>query len=70
MEAMIEHSKTKHRRWANCLGRTLGHAELPLAELLLDYWRTAGMKVVGGSTWVEGGYEIQPGEGPAGNAER
>ena len=58
VEGMLEHSKTKHKRWLNCLGVTAGFAELPLAQLTRDYWQEAGLKVVGGSSWVEGGYEI------------
>jgi hypothetical protein len=56
VEVRLEHSKTKFRRWANCLGTTLGTAALPLARLLRDYWREANMRVV--ELPVEGGYEV------------
>ena len=55
VELMLEHSKTKFKRWSNCLGTTLGTAQLPLAQLMRDYWQASGMKVV---SWVEGGYEV------------
>ena len=47
----LEHSKTKHKRWSDCLGTTLGTAKLPLAQVLRDYWAESRMKVV---TCVEG----------------
>jgi hypothetical protein len=56
IELKLEHSKTKHKRWSNCLGTTLGSAALPLEKLLREYWEAAGMKVVELPT--EGGYEI------------
>ena len=55
VEAMLEHSKTKHRRWANCLGTTLGYAALPLAEMVRSYWAAANFKQV---SWDEGGYHV------------
>ena len=55
VEAMLEHSKTKHRRWANCLGTTVGYAALPLASMVREYWTEAGFKVV---SWDEGGYHV------------
>ena len=44
VEGMLEHSKTHFKRWVTCLGTTLGTAALPLADLLTDYWKEAGMK--------------------------
>ena len=55
VEMMLEHSKTKHKRWSNCLGTTLGTAQLPLAALLRKYWKEAKLQVV---TFVEGGHEV------------
>ena len=55
VELMLEHSKTKHKRWSNCLGTTLGAAQLPLAKLLREYWAECKWEAL---TWVEGGYEV------------
>jgi hypothetical protein len=55
VEGMLEHSKTKHKRWVSCLGTTLGFAELPLAKLVRDYWREAGHRP---TSYEEGGYRI------------
>ena len=55
IEGMLEHSKTKFKRFVNCLGTTRGKAELPFEKTLHRYWREAGMKVV---TWDEGGYKV------------
>ena len=55
VEGMIEHSKTKFKRWVSCLGTTVGHAQLPLASLVRSYWQEAGFRVV---SWTEGGFEI------------
>jgi len=55
VELMLEHSKTKHRRWTNSLGTTLGEAALPVSQLLRDWWRDAGMKVV---SYAEGEYDV------------
>ena len=55
VELMLEHSKTKHKRWSNCLGKTLGTGQLPLANILREYWKQAGMSEV---SWVEGGFEV------------
>jgi hypothetical protein len=56
VEGMLEHSKTKHKRWTACLGTTLGFAELPTARLLRDYWREAGHRA---HSYEEGGYRIE-----------
>ena len=53
IEGMIEHSKTKFKRFANCLGTTLGKAALPFESSLRAYWKESGMKTV---SWKEGGY--------------
>jgi len=55
IEAMLEHSKTKFKRYANCLGTTLGKAALPFEITLRQYWKDAGFKIV---SWVEGGFEF------------
>lgn len=55
IESMLEHSKTKFKRFVNCLGTTQGKAALPFERSLRRYWREAGMKVV---SWDEGGYHI------------
>jgi len=55
VEGMLEHSKTKHKRFVNCLGTTVGHAQLDLARICRDYWRESGMAV---SEWDEGAYRV------------
>jgi len=55
IEGMLEHSKTKFKRYVNCLGTTRGKAALPFEQTLRRYWREAGMKVV---SWEEGGYRV------------
>ena len=56
VEAMLEHSKTKHRRWSTSLGTTLGQAALPVAQTVRDYWQVAGLTTV---AWVEGGFRVE-----------
>jgi len=55
VEAVLEHSKTKFKRFANCLGTTLGKAALPFQATVREYWREVGFKTV---SWIEGGYEV------------
>ena len=58
VEGMIEHSKTGYKRFANCLGTTLGECELPMAQIIREYWSAVGFRV---RKWEEGGYDV---EGP------
>lgn len=55
VEAMIEHSKTKFKRYVNAVGTSQGKGQVPLAAVLQDYWSAWGFSV---STWTEGGYEV------------
>ena len=55
IEGFLEHSKTKFKRYVNCLGTTLGTAKLPAEAAVRSYWKQAGFKVV---QWTEGGYEV------------
>lgn len=54
-EAMLEHSKTKFKRFTNSLGTTLGHAAVPVETAIREYWKEAGFSTV---SWEEGGYEV------------
>ena len=56
VEAMLEHSKTKFRRWSTSLGTTLGMAAMPVAQAVRDYWRVAKLKTV---SWTEGGFLVE-----------
>ena len=55
IEGVLEHSKTKFKRYVNCLGKTLGKAAIPCEQSLREYWDAAGFKKVG---WEEGGYRV------------
>ena len=55
VEGLVEHSKTKHRRWVNAVGLSEGEARVPLAQCLREYWEEGGFEV---STWDEGGYSV------------
>jgi len=46
VEGMLEHSKTKHKRWVSAVGVSKGEARVPLAALLREYWRLAGFTIV------------------------
>ena len=46
IEGLLEHSKTKHKRFVNAVGLTRGAAAIPLSELLRDYWRLSGFRVM------------------------
>eukprot|EP00966_Prymnesium_polylepis_P114668 2649875-Prymnesium_polylepis.2 len=37
VEALVEHSKTKHRRWVTAVGLSEGEARVPLAQCLREY---------------------------------
>ena len=56
VEAMLEHSKTKFRRWSTSLGTTLGMAAMPVAQTVRDYWQIAKLKTV---SWTEGGFLVE-----------
>ena len=55
VEALIEHSKTKHRRWVTAVGLSEGEARVPLAQCVREYWEEGGFSV---GTWHEGGYAV------------
>ena len=52
---MLEHSKTKHKRWINCVGRSKGWARVAIAKYLRAYWMLAGLKL---NVRKEGGYLV------------
>ena len=58
VEALLEHSKTKFKRRITALGLSKGVARVRLADLLRDYWRAAGFRIVHRNS---GGYRV---EGP------
>ena len=53
VEAMIEHSKTGHKRIISAVGLSKGAGAVPLARLIREYWDLAGFSIV---TRLEGGY--------------
>ena len=55
VEAVLEHSKTKHKRWINAVGVSQGLAQVDLARHLRAYWALAGLDIV---EREEGGYHI------------
>ena len=55
VEGLLEHSKTKHRRWVNAVGLSEGEGRVPLAQCLRDYWELGEFEV---SSWEEGGYSV------------
>jgi len=55
VEGMLEHSKTKFKRWVTCLGTTVGFAQMPFADITRKYWREAGMKEI---TYSSGGFQV------------
>ena len=55
VEAMLEHSKTKHLRWINAVGLSKGPARVALTQYIRAYWRQAGFEV---KTRKEGNYLI------------
>ena len=55
VEGLLEHSKTKHRRWVNAVGLSEGEARVPLAQCLRDYWRLGEFEI---GQWEEGGYML------------
>mmetsp|Transcript_66296 Transcript_66296/g.198036 ORF Transcript_66296/g.198036 Transcript_66296/m.198036 type:complete len:2091 (+) Transcript_66296:2828-9100(+) len=57
VEALLEHSKTKHKRWINAVGKSEGAAEIELARYLREYWVACGFSIVhrySGNYRVEG----------------
>ena len=55
LEALLEHSKTKHKRWINCVGVSKGWARVAIAKYLRAYWKLAGFKL---NMRKEGGYLV------------
>lgn len=55
VEGLLEHSKTKHRRWVNAVGLSEGEGRVPLAQCIRDYWEVGGFET---SSWEEGGYAV------------
>jgi hypothetical protein len=45
VEVKLEHSKTKHIRWVNALGTSLGEGRVPLAACLREWWAASGYHV-------------------------
>ena len=45
VEVKLEHSKTKHLRWVNALGTSLGEGKVPLAACLREWWAASGYQV-------------------------
>lgn len=58
VEVLLEHSKTKHKRWVNAVSVSEGAARVRLADHLRAYWRECGFTI---ATRLEGGYRV---EGP------
>ena len=54
-EAMLEHSKTRHKRWINAVGVSKGRARVQLARYIREYWRLTGFTI---RTRKEGGYLV------------
>ena len=54
-EAMLEHSKTRHKRWINAVGVSKGRARVQLAKYIREYWRLTGVTI---RTRKEGGYLV------------
>ena len=57
VEVLLEHSKTKHKRWVNAVGTSEGLARVPLAQSLRDYWSEAGFELL--DPWRYNGYVIE-----------
>ena len=55
VECLVEHSKTKFRRWVNAVATSEGEGRVPLAQCVRDYWREGGFEV---SSWNEGGFAV------------
>ena len=55
VEAMLEHSKTKHLRWINAVGLSKGPARVALTKYIRAYWQQASFKI---KTRKEGNYLI------------
>ena len=58
VEGMIEHSKTKHKRYVNAVASSEGETRIQLARYLRAYWADTGLDVV---ARMEAGYLV---EGP------
>ena len=54
-EAMLEHSKTHHRRWINAVGTSKGRARIQLTIYIRAYWQLTGLTI---RTRKEGGYLV------------
>ena len=57
VQVLIEHSKTKHKRWINAVGESEGAARVPLASSLRAYWASAGFHVK--EPWYENGFRVE-----------
>ena len=44
-EVLLEHSKTKHKRYVNAVGVSKGKARVELAKHIREYWRLAGFSI-------------------------
>jgi hypothetical protein len=58
VEGLLEHSKTKHKRWVNAVSVSEGATQVHLGDALRAYWAECGFTI---STRLEGGYRV---EGP------
>ena len=45
MEVLLEHSKTKHKRYVNAVAVSKGKARVDLARYVREYWNLAGFRV-------------------------
>ena len=64
IEGLLEHSKTKHKRYVNALGVSRGEGKVRLAAILREYWSAVGFAITeptGPAARLEGGYGV---EGP------
>ena len=59
VEGLLEHSKTKHKRYVSGMAVTEGGARVELAEYLREYWRLTGVEVTDPSLAFEGGYGVE-----------
>ena len=55
VEGLLEHSKTKRKRYVNAVGTSLGPAAVRLSDHLREFWRSVGFDL---STRVEGQYQV------------
>ena len=59
VEGLLEHSKTKHKRYVSGLAVTEGEARVELARHLREYWRLTGVEVTDPTHVFEGGFGVE-----------